>query len=330
MQHGPSPENPKGLGALGKVSLGSSDLYYSAKVLITTLVLTVAVGALVQNAVTKADGTESPATAVPHEVLDHVIDGIKDAEHAQYLYERIERVETRKQAGDPNPLSVKVSRVIPAGTGIAKITLGPDGKPMDADAYRAELDKLLKSLAWAVATGQPQREAYQKVQKKQKDRDDLLEATRSAFLFSYLGQEVRGDRTLSKYKMLPNPAFKPTNRTTSIFTRVKGSLWVDDAAQQLARVEGEVTDDISLGLFLAKVYKGSRFSQERYEMAPGLWLPSFSQYDFDGRKFFSSFSVHERTFYSEYKRIGSPAEAIPQIQSELSRLNSPKSKPTSD
>jgi len=111
---------------------------------------------------------------VPHEVLDHVIDGIKHAEHAQYLYERIERVETRKQAGDPHPLSVKVSRVIPAGTGIAKITLGPDGKPLDADAYRAELDKLLKSLAWAVETGQPQREAYQKVQKKQKDRDDLI------------------------------------------------------------------------------------------------------------------------------------------------------------
>jgi len=61
---------------------------------------------------------------------------------------------------------------------------------------------------------------------------------------------------------------------------------VDDAAQQLARVEGEVTEDISLGLFLAKVYKGSRFLQDRYEMAPGLWLPSFSQYDFDGKKVF--------------------------------------------
>jgi len=28
----------------------------------------------------------------------------------------------------------------------------------------------------------------------------------------------------------------------------------------------------------------------------GLWLASFSQYDFDGRKLFSGFSVHERTF----------------------------------
>jgi hypothetical protein len=305
-------------------------LYYPSRVLIAILGFTVTMTAFVQEAVLNAGGMVTAAPTAPHELMNRVIDGIKEAEHAQYLYERIERVEIRKQAGDPNPLSVKVSRVVPAGTGTAKIPLGPDGKPTDADAYRAELDKLLKSLTWAVATGQPQREAYQKVQKKQKDRDDLIDATRNAFLFSYVGQEPRGGRTLSKYKMEPNPAFKPTNRATSIYPKVKGILWVDDVAQQLARVEGEVTDDISLGLFLAKVYKGSRFSQDRYEMTPGLWLPSFSQYDFDGRKFFSSFSVHEKTFYSEYKRIGSPAEAIPQIQSELSRLNSLKSKPASD
>jgi hypothetical protein len=262
--------------------------------------------------------------------MNRVIDGVKEAERAQYLYERVERVESRKLAGDADPQSVKVSRVVPAGTGIAKIPLGPDGKPTNEDAYRAELDKLLKSLTWAVETGQPQREAYQKVRKKQKERDDLIEATRGAFIFSYLGQETRGNRMLSKYRMEPNPAFKPTNRATSIFTRVKGFLWVDDATQQLARVEGEVTDDISLGLFLAKVYKGSRFMQDRYETAPGLWLPSFSQYDFDGRKFFSSFSVHEKTFYSGYKRIGSPAEAIEKIQTELATLNGMKAKPTED
>jgi hypothetical protein len=65
--------------------------------------------------------------------------------------------------------------------------------------------------------------------------------------------------------------------------------------------------------------------QDRYEMVSGLWLPSFTQYDFDGRKFFTSFSVHEKTFYSAYKKIGPPAEAIPQIQSEIAQLDAAKS-----
>jgi hypothetical protein len=259
------------------------------------------------------------------DVLRTAISGAKQAERALYLYERIERVESRKEANDAAPQSVKISRVVPAGTGIARITLGPDGKPSNLEAYRDELNKLLNSLTWAAASGQPQRDAYQKVQKKQKDRDDLIEATHSAFIFTYVEQEPRDGRMLAKYRMEPNPKFKSTNRATSIFAKVKGFVWVDEKASELARVEGEVTDDISLGVFLAKVYKGSRFMQDRYEMAPGLWLPSFTQYDFDGRKFFSSFSVHERTFYSSYRKIGPPAEAIPQIQSEIAQLDAAKS-----
>jgi len=305
-------------------------LYYSSRVLFAVTALAMLSGPPRQDAFTKTPDFSVSAPAPSSEVLSHVIDGLKEAERAQYLYERIERVETRKQAGDADPLSVRISRVIPAGTGMAKIPLGPDGKPADVDAYRAELDKLLKSLAWVVETGQAQREAYQKIQKKQKDRDDLIDATRNAFLLTYVGQETRGDRMLSKYRMVPNPAFKPTNRATSIYMKVKGFLWVDDAAQQLAQVEGEVTDDISLGVFLAKIYRGSRFMQDRYEMTSGIWLPSFTQYDFDGRKFFANISVHEKTFYSGYKRIGSPAEAIPQIQSELAHLDEMKAKPSTE
>jgi len=313
-------------------------LDYLSRLLLIAAGLTVLGGSPVQDGITKAVEAEASSASSSREsshepsreVIGHVIDGLKEAERAQYLYERIERVETRRQAVDPDPQSVRVSRVIPAGTGIAKIQLGPDGKPSDVEAYRAELDKVLKALTWAVETGQTQREAYQKIQKKQKERDDLIDATRNAFLLTFVGQEARGDRMLSKYRMAPNPAFKPTNRATSIYTKVKGVLCVDEAAQQLAQVEGEVTDDISLGIFLAKIYKGSRFMQDRYEMAPGIWLPSFTQYDFDGRKFFSNISAHEKTFYSAYKRIGPPAEAIPQIQLELAHLDEMKAKPASE
>ena len=277
---------------------------------------------LAQEPVRKGGGPASPESS---DVWRTAISGAKQAERALYLYERIERVESRKDSGDRTPQSVKVSRVVPAGTGIAKITLGADGKPPDVDAYRSELMKLLNSLTWAAASGQSQREAYQKVQKKQKDRDDLIEATQSAFLFTYLDQDPRDGRVLEKYRMEPNPKYKSTNRATSIFAKVKGFVWVDAASHELARVEGEVTDDISIGGFLAKVYKGSRFMQDRYQQAPGLWLPSFTQYDFDGRKFFSSFSVHEKTFYSAYKKIGPPAEAIPLIQAELANLDAAKS-----
>jgi len=253
-------------------------------------------------------------------LFDRVVENQKKNDAAMDLYERVERVEIHKVAGDSQSTDVKVSRVIPAGTGAAHIPVGPDGKVLDQNAYRAELEKLEKSLVWAAETGRNQREAYDKIAKKRKEREELIGAARAAFLFTLIGTEQRNGHALLKYRMDPNPAFKPTSRATSIYSRVRGTVWVDEVSGELARIEGEVTDDISLGLFLAKVYKGSHFMQERYEMVPGVWLPSFSQYDFDGRKFLSSFSLHERTFYSNYRRVGTPKEALELVRAELKEM----------
>jgi hypothetical protein len=276
----------------------------------------VAAISMAQNAATPPPPqTEAEKTAL----LDLVLVNEKKGDEAMNLYERVERVELLKNAGDPQTGDVKVSRVIPAGTGVDHIPIGPDGKPADFDAYHAELVKLEKALSWAGEDGHAQRDAYDKIAKKLKERDDLIDATRTAFLYTFVSTETRAGRVLYKYTMEPNPAYKATSRTTAIFAKVRGFVWIDPEAGQLARVEGEVTGDITVGLFLAKVYKGSHFMQDRYEMLPGLWMPSFSQYDFDGRKLFSAISIHERTFYSQYRRIGPPKEALAMVRAELNK-----------
>jgi len=251
------------------------------------------------------------------DLFKRIIANQKKDEAAMDLYERVERVETRKNSSDPNPPVVKVSRVIPSGTGMYKIAVGDDGKPRDAAAYRASLEGLARALAQLVNDSRSQRDALEKYAKRKKDRNDLIDATHNAFLFALVSTEQRDDHTLSKYRMDPNPAFRPTTRFTTIFPKVRGFVWIDEASGELARIEGDVTEDISVGLFLGKIYKGSHFMQERYEVQPGLWLASFTQYDFDGRKFFSGFSIHERTFYSNYRYVGPPKEALAAIREEL-------------
>ena len=278
------------------------------------LSLAFAADAAAQSAVPDATPTIGPAKP---ELFKRIIANQKKGEAALDLYERIERVETRKNPNDPTPSTVKISRVIPSGTGMVRIALDPDGKPANSAAYRADLESLARALALLVNDNRSQREALEKYAKKKKDRNDLIDATRNAFLFTLVGHEQRSEHTLSKYKMDPNPAFKPTTRFTSIFPKVRGLVWIDEASDEVARIEGDVTEDISIGLFLGKIYKGSHFMQERYEFVSGLWLTSFSQYDFDGRKLFSGFSVHERTFYSNYRYIGPPKEALAVIRQEL-------------
>lgn len=283
--------------------------------------LAFAVSAAAQSAAPRPRLTTHPAA---RGIIDRVIASQEKSDDALEVYERLERVESRKDPNDLAPSSVKVSRVVPSGTGYDRIPIGPDGVPPDAAAYRQNLEKLEKALALVVDDSRSQHDSLEKYAKKRKEGRDLIAATRDAFLFQFLGHETRGTRTLSKYSMDPNPDFRPTSRFTSIFPKVHGFLWVDDASGELARIEADVTGDVSIGLFLAKVYKGSHFMLERYEFLPGLWFASFSQYDFDGRKLFSGFSIHERTFYSNYRYIGPPKEALAIIRAELGRGESGK------
>jgi len=289
-------------------------MLHRALIILALLLSGLSAGAAAQSVV--SDSTVAIGPARP-EIFARVIANQKKAEAALEVYERVERVETRKSPNDPAPPSIKIARVIPSGTGMVKIPMGPDGTPGGSTAYRSSLESLARALALLANDGGSQRDALEKYAKKKKERNDLIDATHNAFLFTFVANESRSDRLLAKYKMEPNPAFKPTSRFTSIFPKVRGFVWVDEASSELARIEGEVTDDISVGLFLGKIYKGSHFMQERYEFQPGLWLASFSQYDFDGRKLFSSFSMHERTFYTNYRYIGPPKEALAAIRQEL-------------
>ncbi len=283
---------------------------------IALLFLTVPVGTAAQSAVPASEPAIAPE---PSRLLDRVISNEKKDEAALEVYERMERLESRKNANDPAPVSVKIARVIPSGTGMDKIPVNADGHPPDAAEYRARLEGLEHALALLVNNNRSQKDALDKYAKRRKERSELIDATRNAFRFTFVAREPRGDHLFAKYEMTPNAGFKPTSRFTSIFPKVHGYVWIDEDAAELARIEGDVTADISIGLFLGKIYKGSHFMQERYEVLPGLWQPSFSQYDFDGRKFFSGFSLHERTFYSNYRYIGPPKEALEVIRKELTR-----------
>jgi hypothetical protein len=262
----------------------------------------------------------SNSSAAPSLLFSQVIANQQNSELLLDQYERVQLVEKRRTGSGLDPIETKFWRLFPTGIGIDKIALAADGKPPNSYVYRSDLEKLERYLNWIAQDGPTQTEAYAKAEHKRKERKDLIEATHRAFHFTFEGKEMRGDRTLLRYSMEPNPDYRPTTRNEIIFSKVRGTLWVDEQSHQLAKIQGTVIEDISIALFLAKVYKGSEFMQERYEVAPDVWEPTFEQYDFDGRKFMVSFSIHERTFYSDYKRVGPPKEAAEVVRAELNKL----------
>src|SRR5205085_11586773 len=144
-----------------------------ALVLMALLFLTAPGHAAAQSAVS-APGPA--AVSEPSKLLDHVIGNQKKDEAALEVYERMERLETRKNPNDSAPASVKITRVIPSGTGMDKIPVDADGKPADVAAYRSRLEGLEHALALIVNNNRTQRDAVEQYAKKKKERNDLIDA----------------------------------------------------------------------------------------------------------------------------------------------------------
>jgi hypothetical protein len=239
-------------------------------------------------------------------------------DQALALFERTEHRQLREHATDPNAASDKTTRLVPTGAGYARIDLADHGRNVDPATLHHELDDVARALQDAVTgSSYDSRNEKEKFQRRKNDRAEVLDSIMDGFIFTRIGYETRNGRDTAKIHLEPDPAYKPHSRITEFLKHANATLWVDENAQQVVRVEADVITDVSIYGILAKVYRGAHITLEQSEVEPGVWLPTYYQADFAGRKFFSLFEVHEKTETSLYKRVGGPAESLAMIRREI-------------
>jgi len=255
-------------------------------------------------------------------MVARVVDNQHRNDRAIEEFERVERVVSRK-GGDNSPVLLDhTDRVMPSGTGIMRLRMAQDGSPVSPDLYRRELQFALYALELAIHPNDRWKQDLARFEKRRRDRAELVDSAAKAFRITWAGRETRGSRTLAKVLLDSDPDYKPTSRLTGIFEHVHVVLWVDESQAQVARLEADITSDITFGGgIIGKVYHGGHFVMEQSEVAPGVWLPTLYTYDVDGRKFLFGFGLHERTEVTRYRHVGPPAQSIEIIRDELNTLS---------
>jgi hypothetical protein len=110
----------------------------------------------------------------------------------------------------------------------------------------------------------------------------------------------------------PKTDFKPKTREGKILQHIGGSAWISEDDHQLARLEAEIYDPISIGAgILAKVNKGSTLAFERRKINGEIWLPVKEEAIVNAKiLMLKGFNLHEITEFSEYKKFGADVQLI--------------------
>lgn len=260
--------------------------------------------------------SETPLTAT--EIRALVDRAVENQRRNDLLLDEYARTEHSFFHGnEKDPEKNVVYRVIPARNGFIRVELERDGKRSDT----AYLDQQWHGAAQALLAEAHGREPhvgnFYYRPRHGHERADMVTAIGKAFIFRWAGRFSMDGRSVVKLNFEPDPAYRSSARFAAVYAHSKGVAWVDESSGELIRAEAELTDDVSWGGgIIAKLYRGGKFTYEQHEVASGIWLPTRFAYDFEGRRFLFTLSLHERMDYTEYSHLGPPEEALAVIRRE--------------
>jgi hypothetical protein len=243
-----------------------------------------------------ADRTPSPAAPLPElpqdagqyvrQVIQHDLD-VRASDHSLWRY-RFHRESDR---------IIYDRDVIETKDGQLARTLLINGQPLTV-AQSADDEARLQRLM-----NDPEDRARHN--KRLKDDDErakrMMKAIPDAFNFKYDGTEDGQVRL----RFTPNPRYDPPTRDLQVFHSMTGALWIDRTGARLARIDGQLTEDVTFGWgLLGRLKKGGTFKVVQKQVAPGHWEIVSLDVNMTGYAvIFKNINVKQHQLQSDFRRV---------------------------
>jgi hypothetical protein len=192
---------------------------------------------------------------------------------------------------------VDVSRIIFVNGSPFEQLLEHNGRPPSAEEQRKQQQKLDK-----LKRETPEQRAT-RLRKQDEERSFIREVP-AAFDFQLIGEEVVNGMPAYVLQATPRPGYEAHGRYGRMMSKVEGKLWIDKQDSGWIKVDGQVTQPFSMGLFLARVLRGSRITMEQTRVADKLWMPERIEVRAAAKLFFVKSLVIDRILtYSDYRSV---------------------------
>jgi hypothetical protein len=196
------------------------------------------------------------ATALVRRAVQHRLDAGKSHRPVRYLIHRTdERHDTTKEI------------IETVDGGVARL-VAIDGKPLSAEADRAELDRLD-----TLANHPELQEHRHKSEQKDAERvDRLLALLPDAFLYRFEGMTPCAASQCYRLSFTPSPHFTPPNLEADLLCGVAGEVWIDAEQERLTRLDGHFIADVDFGFgIIGKLNKGGTVLLEQSDVGEHDW-----------------------------------------------------------
>jgi hypothetical protein len=172
-----------------------------------------------------------------------------------------------------------------------------NGRELDSAQMQAE-DQRIQTL---VAHPEQLRAKQKKAREDAEQERNLLASFPEAFQF----QCERESGNLVALRFQPNPAFRPSTRSTQVFHHMEGTIVLDTKQKRLVEINGRLTSEVKFAAgLLGHLDKNGTFSVQQKEVGDGHWDLSSMSVQINGRAlFFKTITVLEKKRQVDYKPL---------------------------
>jgi hypothetical protein len=198
-----------------------------------------------------------------------------------------------------------------------------DGRPLteaELQARDAEHQRDLENEERRQRRETPAQQArrLERLESERRNSRAILADALAVFEASLLARETIDGETTIAVSLTPRANARVTTREGGWMKQFAGRAWFVEADAQLARLDMQATDDVSIGWgIVGRLHKGSRIVVER-KRVDRLWLPSRLTFVGTGRTLlFRTFELNLVTEYFDYKRRSARQSAVGSRQSAV-------------
>jgi hypothetical protein len=187
-----------------------------------------------------------------------------------------------------------------------------DDKPLDAKQAAKEEEKIQKVID--KRKNESDEDRKKREEKEVKEREDgrkFVREVSDAFDFKLVGTEEVSGREAWVIDGEPRPSFEPHMKESKFLSKFHGRVWIDKGDLQLAKMDIEAIDTVSVGWVLARIHKGTRVMLEQTRVNDEVWLPRHLSFRVDARvALFKGFNVNGEQEFRDYKKFRTSSKIV--------------------
>jgi hypothetical protein len=184
--------------------------------------------------------------------------------------------------------------------------------PLGAKDAAKEEEKIQKIIDKRKNESEQDRNKREERQVKEREEGrKFVREVADAYDFKLVGTELVGGREAWMIDGEPRPGFEPHMKESKFLSKFHGRVWIDKGDLQLAKMDIEAIDTVSLGWVLARIHKGTRVMLEQTRVNDEVWLPRHVTFKLDARvALLKGYNIEGDQTYRDYKKFRTSSKIV--------------------